>query len=151
MIYGTPIEAGLTAGQVVALLNLERHPEGGFYRETWRDQPKDGGRGSGSAIYYLLPGDEVSAWHRIDAVEIWHWYAGAALELLTAAAGAIATHRLGARLGADERPQLLVPAKAWQSARSLGPWSLVGCTVSPAFEFRHFELAPRGWAPREKF
>jgi predicted cupin superfamily sugar epimerase len=147
MIYGTPIEAGLSAEQVVALLGLERHPEGGFYRETWRDQPPAGGRGSGSAIYYLLPGDEVSAWHRIDAVEIWHWYAGAALELQTAAAGAIATHRLGNKLGAGERPQLLVPAKVWQSGRSLGSWSLVGCTVSPAFEFRHFELAPRGWTP----
>ena len=148
MIYGAPIEATLSAAAVVELLGLERHPEGGFYAETWRDRPPEGGRGSGTAIYYLLPAGEISAWHRIDAAEIWHWYGGAVLELrIATAGGAMATHRLGSRLGAGERPQIVVPPRAWQSARSLGLWTLVGCTVSPGFEFRHFELAAPGWEP----
>lgn len=148
MILGAPIEP-LTAEAVIRLLGLERHPEGGFYTQTWRDQPQGGGRGSGTAIYYLLPGDEISAWHRVDAAEIWHWYAGAALELSISPDGAaVETHRLGNRLREGERPQLLVPPHAWQSARSLGDWTLVGCTVSPAFEFAHFEMAPAGWAPQ---
>jgi predicted cupin superfamily sugar epimerase len=148
MIYGAPIDAALSAEAVVQLLGLTRHPEGGFYGETWRDRPADGGRGGGTAIYYLLAAGEVSAWHRIDAVEIWHWYGGSPLELKIAAAGETAiAHRLGNRLTAGERPQIAVPPQAWQSARSLGGWTLVGCTVSPAFEFRHFELAPPGWEP----
>jgi predicted cupin superfamily sugar epimerase len=148
MIWGTPIEGAPSAQAVVRLLGLKRHPEGGFYGETWRDQPAEGGRGSGSAIYYLLPEGEISAWHRVDAAEIWHWYGGAALELRISPDGVgSATVILGNRLGAGERPQILVPPRAWQSARSLGDWTLVGCTVSPAFEFQHFELAPPGWQP----
>jgi hypothetical protein len=143
------IDGALTVEDVVRLLDLARHPEGGFYRETWRDRPEGGGRGSGTAIYYLLPGDEVSAWHRVDAAEIWHWHAGAALELSIGASGGgpVLVQRLGNRLQAGERPQRVVPPHAWQSARSLGAWSLVGCTVSPAFEFARFEMAPAGWAP----
>jgi predicted cupin superfamily sugar epimerase len=142
------IDGSLAAEEVVRRLGLARHPEGGFYAETWRDRPEGGGRGSGTAIYYLLPAGEMSAWHRVDAAEIWHWYAGAALELAISADGAAAArHRLGNRLEAGERPQIIVPPLAWQSARSLGPWTLVGCTVSPAFEFAHFEMAPAGWEP----
>jgi predicted cupin superfamily sugar epimerase len=151
MIYGPPIEGAMSAEEVVRLLGLTRHPEGGFYGETWRDQPAAGGRGSGTAIYYLLPQGEISAWHRVDAAEIWHWYGGAALKLRISADGeTVAVHRLGNRLRDGEQPQILVPPDAWQSAESLGPWTLVGCTVSPAFEFRHFELAPSGWEPAKR-
>lgn len=143
MIEGVP-----TVEDVVRLLVLTRHPEGGYYRETWRDRPEGGARGSGTAIYYLLPAGEVSAWHRVDAAEIWHWHAGAALELSIAAGGGpVLVQRLGNGLQAGERPQLVVPPHAWQSARSLGAWTLVGCTVSPAFEFAQFEMAPAGWTP----
>ncbi|MGB8841845.1 MAG: cupin domain-containing protein [Aliidongia sp.] len=151
MIYGAPIDPALTADAVVRLLGLKPHPEGGFYRETWRDCPAEGGRGSGTAIYYLLAAGEVSAWHRIDAVEIWHWYGGSPLELRIAATGAgVVSHHLGNRLGNGERPQIIVPPDVWQSAGTLGGWTLAGCTVSPAFEFRHFELAPPGWEPAQR-
>lgn len=136
-----------SAEAVIARLGLLPHPEGGHYRETFRDRPADGGRGACTAIYYLLKAGEISAWHRVDAVEIWHWYAGAPLELDIADAGGRATVRLGNALDAGELPQAIVPAHAWQSARSLGAWTLVGCTVAPAFEFAGFEMAPPGWAP----
>lgn len=145
MIAELPI--GLDAAAVIQHLDLERHPEGGWYRETWRHQGRDGGRGAGTAIYYLLGAGEISAWHRVDATEIWHWYAGAPLRLELAVAGPVDMHRLGPDLRAGERPQIIVPEGAWQSARSLGAWSLVGCTVSPAFEFSGFEIAPPGWNP----
>jgi len=138
----------LSAEEVVALLELEPHPEGGWYRETWRHLPAEGGRGAGSAIYYLLAAEQLSHWHRVDAAEVWHHYAGAALELSLSADGKlIERQRLGKNLMAGERPQLLVPQGAWQSARSLGAWTLVGCTVSPAFQFEGFELAPPDWSP----
>lgn len=138
----------MDAGQVIARLGLAPHPEGGHYRETYRHRAADGGRGAITAIYYLLRAGEVSRWHRIDAVEIWHWYAGAPLALAIRATGE-ATRELclGADLEAGEVPQAGVPSGAWQSARSLGDWSLVGCTVAPAFEFAGFELAPEGWQP----
>lgn len=137
------------ADAVIAALGLAPHPEGGFYRETWRHRPggKDA-RGAGTAIYYLLQAGEVSAWHRVDATEIWHHYAGAPLLLAVSEDGSqVNRQRLGPDLAAGERPQLVVPAGAWQSAESLGAWTLAGCTVSPAFEFAGFELAPEGWAP----
>lgn len=138
----------LSAEEVVALLELEPHPEGGWYRETWRHLPAEGGRGAGSAIYYLLAAEQLSHWHRVDAAEVWHHYAGAALELSLSADGKlIERQRLGKNLMAGERPQLLVPQGAWQSARSLGAWTLVGCTVSSAFQFEGFELAPPDWSP----
>ena len=142
------ISSALTAEQVVKLLGLERHPEGGWYRETWRDIPADGQRGAGTSIYYLLPAGEISAWHRVDAVEIWHWYAGAdlALTLYSGTLGAV-RHSLGRDLVGGQRPQVIVPANVWQMAESLGDWTLVGCTVSPAFTFTGFELAPPGWQP----
>jgi len=138
----------LSAAEVIRLLDLRPHPEGGHFRETFRD-PRRGadGRSFSTAIYFLLAAGERSHWHRIAAVEIWHWHAGAALALQTASSGAVATVRLGADLAAGERPQAMVPAGAWQAAESLGAWTLVGCTVAPAFDFSKFELAPKGWAP----
>jgi len=140
--------AKLSAAEVVSLLDLARHPEGGFFRETFRDVPGPGGRPASSAIYYLLPAGERSHWHRIDAVEVWHFYSGAPLVLTLSADGcAMADQRLGSDLGAGERPQVVVPAGCWQTAVSLGPWTLAGCTVAPAFSFESFELAPAGWGP----
>jgi len=142
------------AETVIALLGLEPHPEGGWYAETWRAQVSEGARPGGSAIYFLLRAGEESRWHRVDAAEIWHHYAGGALELRVAdedaggdSARRIVVHRLGVDLVTGARPQVVVPAGAWQAARSLGAWTLVGCTVSPAFEFAGFELAPEGWEP----
>jgi len=138
----------LSADEVVRLLGLAPHPEGGCYRETFRAAAPDGGRGASTAIYYLLRGGEISAWHRVDADEIWHHYAGAPLELLLSPDGRQrSAARLGKDLAAGERPQAVVPAGVWQSARSLGEWTLVGCTVAPAFEFAGFEMAPAGWEP----
>lgn len=141
----------LAAEDVVRRLNLEPHPEGGFYGETFRDTPAGGGRGASTAIYYLLREGEVSAWHRVtDAAEVWHFYAGAPLLLAISADGrTVEEHRLGPDLAAGERPQAVVPAGAWQAARPLGAWTLAGCTVAPAFELASFEMAPAGWQPGE--
>jgi uncharacterized protein len=135
----------MTADQIIAHLALVPHPEGGWYRQTW---VADGdGRPSGTCIYFLLKSGESSHWHRVDAVEIWHYYAGAALELRMAAtdAGPTSTLTLGPDLLAGERPQLIVPKDHWQAARTLGDWTLVGCTVSPGFQFSGFELAALGF------
>jgi len=139
----------MTADEVVALLGLDPHPEGGWYVETYRQQPADGGRGAGTAIYFLLKAGEYSHWHRVtDADEIWHWYAGGPLVLTVSPNGHDASAvRLGPNLRAGERPQVLVPAGHWQTAESLGDWTLVGCTVSPGFLFDGFELAPPDWRP----
>ena len=131
------------AAAVVQALGLRAHPEGGHYRETWRDQPADGGRGAGTAILFLLAEGEVSHWHRVDAAELWIWQAGAPL-LLEVGAEAVT---LGPLLGEGHGLQGVVPPGVWQSARSLGAWTLVSCTVSPAFRFEGFELAPPGWKP----
>lgn len=136
------------AAAIIARLGLQPHPEGGHFRETFRDAAESGARGASTAIYFLLRAGERSHWHRVDAVEIWHWYAGAPLALSIAAAdGARRVLTLGNRLAAGEVPQGVVPARAWQAAQSLGGWTLVGCTVAPAFEFAGFELAPDGWEP----
>ena len=134
----------LQPADIVRLLDLAPHPEGGWYRETWRDVRNDGGRGHGTAIYFLLPGDVENRWHRVDAVEIWHHLAGASLDLEIGpdTPTADTTIHLGTDLRAGERPQGIVPAHHWQRARSRGDWTLVSCTVSPAFEFQRFELAP---------
>ncbi len=132
---------------IIEQLGLTRHPEGGYFRETWRDLPADGGRGSGSAIYFLLTEDERSHWHRVDAAEAWHHYAGAALELAIAEEDEHLVVTLGDDLVSGAEPQCVVPPRAWQAARTLGPWTLVGCTVAPAFDFSGFELAPPAWAP----
>lgn len=141
----------MSPDRIIELLGLEPHPEGGRFAETWVGEAVRG-RAAGTAIYFLLAADEVSHWHRVDAAEVWHHYGGSPLELSTAAdpeRPEVDVHRLGADLEAGERPQFVVPASTWQSARSLGEWSLVGCTVSPGFEFEGFELAPAGWAPGE--
>ncbi len=137
---------GLAAADVIRLLDLQPHPEGGHYRETFRDpRTTPDGRAVSTAIYFLLRGGERSAWHRIDAAEMWHWYAGAALSLsIRDPSGAASITRLGPELQDGERPQAVVPAGAWQSAESLGEWTLVGCTVAPGFSFATFELAPGG-------
>jgi len=137
----------LAAEDVIARLGLKPHPEGGFYRETFRD-PLPAGRGASTAIYFLLRQEDSSAWHRVtDSAEVWHHYRGAPLELSLSSGRGRTTIRLGQDLAAGEEPQAVVPAGVWQSARPLGGWVLVGCTVAPAFHFTHFELAPPGWEP----
>jgi predicted cupin superfamily sugar epimerase len=140
-----------SADDLIRRLGLQPHPEGGHFVETYRAPPPAGAsRGAVTAIYFLLKAGERSHWHRVDAVEIWHWYAGAPLDLSISIDGRVVQDvRLGAGLALGERPQAVVPAHTWQAARSLGDWTLVGCTVSPAFEFAGFELAPPGWAPGE--
>ncbi len=139
----------LTATDVIRLLRLEPHPEGGHFRETFRDACQIDGRAVSTAIYFLLARGERSHWHRIDAAEVWHWYAGAPLALEIAdEMGQTEGLTLGNNLAADERPQAIVPARAWQAAETLGDWTLCGCTVAPGFEFSGFELAPKGWTPR---
>ena len=141
--------ASLTAADVIRLLDLRPHPEGGHFRETCRDPQTIDGRAASTAIYFLLARGERSHWHRVDAVEAWHWHAGAPLALATSAhdAGPVTRVTLGPALAAGERPQAIVPARAWQAAETLGAWTLVGCTVAPGFRFSGFELAPPGWNP----
>jgi len=135
----------MTADEIIKKLALEPHPEGGWYRQTW--EAEDGPRASGTCIYFLLKTGEKSHWHRVDAVEIWHFYAGAPLELRLAEtkAGPARAHLLGPDFSAGQAPQCIVPAHHWQSAESLGDWTLVGCTVSPGFRFEGFELAEPGF------
>ncbi|HEX8471582.1 MAG TPA: cupin domain-containing protein [Brevundimonas sp.] len=137
----------LTAAEVIAMLDLAPHPEGGHYRETFRDPREVDGRSVGTAIYFLLAEGESSHWHQVDAAELWHFYEGAPLELEIAANGMRRTVTLGADLSAGQRPQGVVPTGAWQAARTLGAWTLVGCTVAPGFDFSGFEMAPAGWSP----
>ena len=137
----------LDAAVVRDALGLLPHPEGGHYRETWRDQPASGGRGAGTSILFLLAAGERSHWHRVDAAEIWLWQAGAPLRLGMDAGTGLQAVRLGPGLAGGEALQAAVPAHAWQDARSLGAWSLVSCVVAPAFEFSGFEMAPPGWSP----
>ena len=139
----------LTAADIIRLLDLRPHPEGGHYRETFRDSRTDHtGRAYSTAIYFLLARGERSHWHKVDAVETWHWHAGAPLQLDIHDNGVCTKLILGADLAAGERPQGVVPTNAWQAAASLGDWTLVGCTVAPGFEFSGFELAPADWSPR---
>lgn len=135
------------ADALIRRLGLRPHPEGGHYRETYRAPAEPGARSAVTQIYFLLRAGEASRWHRVDAVEIWHWYAGAPLALSLAEAGAARTLALGPDLAAGEEPHRVVPRDAWQSARSLGAWTLCGCTVAPGFDFAGFSLAPAGWEP----
>lgn len=137
-----------TAHEIIDILELQRHPEGGWYVQTFRDDAERDGRAHSTAIYYLLEGGDRSHWHTVDAVEIWHYHAGAPLELsLSADAISARTLVLGTDLGAGQRPQGLVRKGEWQSARSLGDWTLVSCTVAPGFQFSGFRMAPAGWQP----
>ncbi|HEX6476687.1 MAG TPA: cupin domain-containing protein [Acidimicrobiales bacterium] len=138
----------MDADEIIEHLRLEPHPEGGSFRETWRGPAEPNERAPGSAIYFLLRRGEVSRWHRVDSAEVWHFYEGAPLELGISADGAAEeVVSLGPDLDAGQRPQFVVPADAWQRARSLGDHTLVGCTVSPAFEFAGFELGGPDWRP----
>ena len=137
----------MTADDIIANLGLQPHPEGGHYFETFKDPRLIDGRSASSAIYYLLKQGEVSHWHRVDAVEVWHWYAGAPLRLSIHDQGVTETLHLGNDLAAGQRPQAIVPTGAWQAAESSGAWTLVGCTVAPGFRFSGFEMAPDGWEP----
>ena len=137
------------AQDIIDKLNLTPHPEGGHYRETFRDSAGPDGRSFSTAILFLLKRGELSRWHRVDATEIWHWHAGAPLALSCAEAegGAVEELVLGPDVLAGEVPQIVIPAGHWQSARSMGGWTLVGCTVAPGFEFSGFEMAAEGWSP----
>ncbi|MFW2586787.1 cupin domain-containing protein [Sagittula sp. SSi028] len=137
----------MTAEEIIALLDLQPHPEGGHYKQTWIAEAEAGVRPSGTCIYFLLKAGERSHWHHVDAAEIWHWYAGGPVILSTAAtsAGPRVDHMLGPDLAAGQRPQQIVETGHWQAARGLDHWALVGCTVSPAFQFSGFTLAPEGF------
>ncbi|ELR25236.1 cupin superfamily protein [Acanthamoeba castellanii str. Neff] len=139
----------MEAQEIVELLGMLPHPEGGYYKETFRaPAEKEGERGACTAIYFLLAEGQKSHWHKVDAVETWLWHSGAPLELsISEDAETVSATVLGADLKAGQRPQGVVPKDAWQAARSLGKWTLVSCTVAPAFEFSGFTLAPPGWAP----
>lgn len=147
---GAPTSEAPTAAEIVSRLGLAPHPEGGFFRETFRDAPPSGHtRAASTAIYFLLPEGQVSRWHTVDAAEVWHWYAGAPLELSIAVDGQYPAraHVLGNDLGAGQLPQIVVPAGHWQQARSLGDWTLTGCTVAPGFSFQGFRMAPANFVP----
>ena len=136
------------ADDLIRLLKMRPHPEGGHYREAFRDTRSGGRRAHSTAIYFLLKKGEVSHWHRIDAAEVWHFYRGSPLALSIAPLrGPAVSHVLGNDIAKEQRPQIVVPPRAWQSARSLGAYSLVGCTVSPGFDFSVFELAPKDFEP----
>ena len=136
-----------TATDIIKKFDLKPHPEGGHYRETFRDTHKVNGRAASTAILFLLARGERSHWHRVDAVEIWHWHAGAPLKLSIVDGAKEEIIQLGGDIHADEIPQVIGPARAGQAAESTGDWTLVGCTVAPGFSFDGFELAPAGWKP----
>ena len=138
----------LTVGQIITLLRLEPHREGGFYRQTFADVADAAGRPISTLIYYLLTDGRAGSWHRVDAAEVWHYYAGSPMLLRISRDGRTVTeHRLGTDLAGGERPQVVIPPGAWQQARVLGDYGLVGCTVAPGFQFSRFEQAPDGWEP----
>lgn len=136
-----------TADELIARLALQPHPEGGHYRQTWIADSADGIRPAGSCIYFLLKAGESSHWHRVDAVEIWHYYAGAPLILSLSESdeGPAKDQILGPDVLNGEQPQLIVPPHHWQAAKTTGDYTLVGCTVSPAFQFEGFTLAAPGF------
>jgi len=140
--------ADVTGDDIIRILGMIPHAEGGHYREMYRDTHSEGSRGVMSSIYFLLRAGERSHWHRFDATETWCYHAGAPLELTIWTEGqSIEKHRIGSNVLAGEKPQLTVPTGTWHAAETLGDWTLVGCVVAPAFEFSGFELAPKGWSP----
>lgn len=144
------IGGDLGAGEIIRMMGMQPHPEGGHYVETYRSHARDGERGAMTAIHFLLQADEVSAWHRVDADEAWFWHAGGPLALtLSPPNGTGATPvQLGPDLRAGQKLQAIIPAGHWQTAETLGAWTLVSCTVAPAFQFEGFELAPPDWRPQ---
>jgi hypothetical protein len=138
----------MTPDEIIKSPDLKPHPEGGYFRETFRDEAGPNGRAHSTAIYYLLRAGEVSRWHRVDAAEVWHWYAGEPLALSIVTQLGVQHVTLGSHLDRGDRPQAVVPAHHWQSARPLGAFALVGCTVAPGFDFAGFEMAPPDWMPR---
>jgi predicted cupin superfamily sugar epimerase len=135
------------AARLIAALELAPHPEGGWFRETWREPSE--GRGTATAIYFLLEAGQASHWHRVDATELWLFHAGTPLNLKIApdAGGPVEQMRVGPDILSGERPQAIVPKHWWQAAEATDGWALISCIVSPAFRFEGFELAPPGWAP----
>jgi predicted cupin superfamily sugar epimerase len=145
------ISGDLGVREIIRLLDLARHPEGGWYKETYRDALEIDGRSAGTAIYYLLEAGDVSHWHRVDASETWHWYAGGPLVLTQSPDGTLAStfsDHLGPDLRRGQKPQIIVRPDVWQTATSLGAWTLCGCTVAPGFQFEGFEMASEDWRPR---
>lgn len=140
-------ETAKSADEVIALFKLQPHPEGGYYRETFRDEEAEAGRAHSTAILYLLKAGQFSRWHRVDTAETWHWYGGDALRLTIYDGAEKHAFTLGADWAKGERPQAVVPPHAWQMAEPIGDWVLLGCTVAPGFDFAGFELAPDGWEP----
>jgi predicted cupin superfamily sugar epimerase len=138
-----------SAQAIIEQLDLQPHPEGGWYRETWRAEAEPGARAGATAIYFLLEAGQRSHWHRVDAAELWLWHAGAPLRLLTAPsdAGPVTEHRLGPSIADGEEPQRLVPPHHWQATETIDGWALVSCIVAPGFDFAGFTLAEPGWAP----
>ena len=142
------IPGDLGVNEIIRLLDMQPHPEGGWYVETYRDDPGQDGRARMTLIHFLLAADQVSAWHRVDASETWLWHAGAPLALTISEDGVEARSiRLGPGLRSGESLQGIVPAHAWQTAESLGAWTLVSCVVAPGFEFSGFQMAPSDWRP----
>jgi hypothetical protein len=137
------------ARSLIDALTLAPHPEGGWYRETWRADAPAGERAATTAILFLLEEGQRSHWHKVDATELWLFHAGSALRIETAGSddGPVQAARLGPDVLAGERPQVRIAAGDWQAATADGGWALVSCIVSPGFEFEGFTLAPPGWAP----
>lgn len=136
------------AKAIIARLDLAPHPEGGWYRETWRAETAEDERAAGTAILFLLEAGQRSHWHRVDAAELWLWHAGSPLLLRTAAEGGpIADIRLGGDVLAGATPQHIIPPHHWQAAVADHGWTLVSCVVCPGFTFSGFTLAPESWEP----
>ncbi|WP_224240582.1 cupin domain-containing protein [Hyalangium gracile] len=132
---------------LVKALGLQPHPEGGYYKETYRavarvDTPR-GPRAAGTAIYYLLPRGEFAAWHQVASDEVWHFYDGSPLALHLLTDAGLETVVLGRDVTRGERPQALIPAGVLQAAVPRGDYTLVGCTVAPGFDFADWEMPSR--------
>ena len=139
-----------TAKQIIDRLGLQPHPEGGWYRETWRAEVEGGARGAVTAIHFLLEPGQRSHWHRIDATEIWLHQAGGPVLLRMSNGAGISSVRLGPDILAGDRLQAVVAPGEWQAAEAIADWTLVACVVAPAFDFANFELAPPSWEPGQE-
>jgi len=137
----------MNATDMIAALDLQEHPEGGWYREVFRSketvQTHRGPRSASTAIYFLLTEGTFSAWHRVTSDEVWHHYAGSPVTLYTLAQGRVRHQQLGSVLAEGHHPQIVVAADVLQAARVEAGWALCGCTVSPGFDFADFEMPSR--------